>query len=314
MYEGGLMDSYSQLYVNAVRNARQAVVKIDVFSNIQQKKNQPSHGSGFFFSSDGYLFTNTHVVNGGNRFVLTFTDGTQTTAQLTGMDAHTDIAVLKTDAPASNFTVLRAATEDDIQIGLPVMAIGNPFGFQHTVTTGVVSALGRTLRTQSGRLVDNVIQTDAALNPGNSGGPLINLQSEVVGVNTATINGAQGLCFAIHILTALNIGAELIQHGKVRRAFLGVAVQDVNTVQQFIRFHNLRNKSLLYVVNVEAQGPAQVCGIQSGDFIVAVNNVPVNGIDHLHKLLDAKAIDRNQKIVILRNNHLLTLNITPRSV
>jgi S1-C subfamily serine protease len=228
------------------------------------------------------------------------------------MDVHTDIAVLKTDAPASNFTVLSAASDEDIQIGLPVMAIGNPFGFQHTVTAGVVSAVGRTLRTQTGRLVDNVIQTDAALNPGNSGGPLINLQSEVVGVNTATINGAQGLCFAIHIQTALNIGAELIQHGKVRRAYLGVSVQDVNTVQKFIRYHQLKNKSLLFITHVEQNSPAQQAGILSGDFIVAVNDLPVNGIDHLHKLLDAKAPDNEQQIVILRNNQLLTLRIVPR--
>lgn len=305
------MDSYSQLYVNAVREARQAVVKIDVQHSNSSKQKQAGHGSGFFFSSDGYLFTNAHVVNGGTKYTLTFTDGTQSPAQIIGIDAHSDIAVLKTDASVSNFSVLHAAPAEQIHIGLPVLAIGNPYGFQHTVTSGVVSALGRTLRTQTGRLIDNVIQTDAALNPGNSGGPLINLQSEVVGVNTATINGAQGLCFAIHIHTALQVGAELIQHGKVRRAYLGVAVQEVFTMQKFIQYHHLRNKSLLFVVNVETQSPAQRSGISAGDFLVSVNGVPVNGVDHLHQLLDADAINREQEVIVLRNNHLLTLRVRP---
>lgn len=305
------MDSYSQLYVNAVREARQAVVKIDVQHSNSSKQKQAGHGSGFFFSSDGYLFTNAHVVNGGTKYTLTFTDGTQSPAQIIGIDAHSDIAVLKTDASVSNFSVLNAAPAEQIHIGLPVLAIGNPYGFQHTVTSGVVSALGRTLRTQTGRLIDNVIQTDAALNPGNSGGPLINLQSEVVGVNTATINGAQGLCFAIHIHTALQVGAELIQHGKVRRAYLGVAVQEVFTMQKFIQYHHLRNKSLLFVVNVEAQSPAQRGGISAGDFLVSVNGMPVNGVDHLHQLLDADAINREQEVIVLRNNHLLTLKVKP---
>ncbi|GDX48049.1 serine protease [Bacteroidota bacterium] len=306
------MDHYSKLYIDAVRNARQAVVKIDIINSKQSQK-QPSHGSGFFFTSDGYLFTNAHVVHGGDRYVLTFSDGTQKSAELTGIDVHTDIAVLKTDASASDFTVLHVAKNEEIQIGLPVLAIGNPYGFEHTVTSGVVSALGRTLRTQSGRLVDNVIQTDAALNPGNSGGPLINLQSQVVGVNTATISGAQGLCFAIHIQTASHIGSELIQHGKVRRAYIGVALQDVHTMHQFIRFHHLKNKSLLFVVNVEPGSPAMQSGIASGDFIVSVNGIAVNGIDHLHRLLDLNAINKEQQIVVMRSNKLLQFNITPKS-
>ncbi len=306
------MDIYSKLYTDAVAKARNAVVKIDVQKAIQLKE-QSTHGSGFFFSPEGYLFTNAHVVNGGRQFILTFADGQQGYATLSGIDIHTDLAILKANMPIPTYTILSAASVDDVLIGLPVLAIGNPYGFQHTVTAGVISALGRTLRAQSGRLMDNIIQTDAALNPGNSGGPLINLNSDVVGVNTAVITGAQGLSFAIHIQTALYIGNELITHGKVRRAYLGIAVQEAHTMQQYILQHDLKNKCLLYVVNIEAQSPAQYSGLHPGDFIVSVNGIPVNGIDHLHKLLDVQAIGKEQRIEVIRDNKMFVLSIVPRS-
>jgi S1-C subfamily serine protease len=300
------MDSYSQLLIDAVDKAKNSVVKIDVQKN--QNKNG-SHGSGFVFSSDGYLFTNSHVIHDGTKFTLTFNDGSKSDAELIGEDPDTDLAVLKTTS--FNFNPIKLSEATDMSIGQLVLAIGNPYGFQHTVTAGVISAMGRTLRTSTGRLIDNVIQTDAALNPGNSGGPLINLNGEAIGVNTATISGAQGLCFAINIKTAALIGNQLIKEGKIRRAYLGISMQEVFTMNKIIQYLNLKNKSVLFVVNVEPNGPAQKAGVQPGDFIVSMNEISVNGIDSLYSMLGADKIEILQYITVIRNNQLIDLRVTP---
>jgi S1-C subfamily serine protease len=304
------MDLYSQIIINAVEIAKDAVVKIDVLKKDKQGKKAPAgSGSGFLFSSDGYLFTNSHVVNGAEQIKLSFSDGREHEAQLIGEDPDSDLALLKTDA--TGLVTAKLGDSSGIRIGQLVVAIGNPYGYQHTVTSGVVSALGRTLRTQTGRLIDNVVQTDAALNPGNSGGPLIDTDGQVVGVNTATIRGAQGLCFAIGINTATSILPELIQEGRVRRAYLGLMTQTVDLHSRVIQFHHLKNRRGLFVVSVEAGSPAEKAGIQEGDFIVAFCDRDVESSDDLFRLLTKDKIGAFQYITVLRHQQKLDLRVTP---
>jgi S1-C subfamily serine protease len=305
------MDLYSQIIINAVEIAKDAVVKIDVLKKDKQGKKTPAgSGSGFLFSSDGYLFTNSHVVNGAEQIKLNFSDGREHEAQLIGEDPDSDLALLKTDA--TGLTTAKLGDSSSIRIGQLVVAIGNPYGYQHTVTSGVVSALGRTLRTQTGRLIDNVVQTDAALNPGNSGGPLIDTDGQVVGVNTATIRGAQGLCFAIGINTATSILPELIQEGRVRRAYLGLMTQTVDLHSRVIQFHHLKNRRGLFVVSVETGSPAEKAGIREGDFIVAFCDRNVESSDDLFRLLTKDKIGAFQYITVLRNQQKLDLRVTPK--
>lgn len=303
------MDSYSNLVINAVDSIRNAVVKVDTYRQKQSNNQQAGSGSGFLFSTDGYIFTNSHVVNGATKMLTTLYDGSEIEATLVGEDRHTDIAVLKTYAHVS--TTAHLGDSSVIKVGQLVIAIGNPFGFQHTVTAGVVSALGRTLRTQTGRLIDNIIQTDAALNPGNSGGPLIDAEGLVVGVNTATIMGAQGLCFAISINTAKEIAYELIQHGRVKRAYLGFSSQVVDLVPKLVQHHNLKNKKALFVISVENGLPAQNGGLRAGDFVIAFNNATVESMDDLYRLLTKERIGTLQYLTVLRGNEKLDLRITP---
>lgn len=302
------MDSYSNLIINAVDIIRNAVVKIDVHRS-NQNQQQAGSGSGFLFSSDGYLFTNSHVVHGANRITATLYDGTPFEATLVGEDPHSDLAVLKTYGPVNTTAVL--GDSSIIKVGQLVIAIGNPYGFQHTVTAGVVSALGRTLRTQTGRLIDNVIQTDAALNPGNSGGPLIDANGEVVGVNTATITGAQGLCFAISINTAKDIASQLIQHGKVRRSYLGFSSQVVDLVPKLIQHHNLKNKKALFVVSIEKGSPAEKSGLHDGDFVIAFSDYLIESMDDLYRMLTKERIGEFQYLTVLRGAEKIDLRITP---
>ena len=229
-------------------------------------------GSGFVFTANGYILTNSHVVHAAERLDVTLSDGRKFQAEVVGDDPHSDIAVIRINV--SDLSPALLGNSQSIQPGQLVVAIGNPYGFQATVTAGVVSALGRSLRSQSGRLIDGVIQTDAALNPGNSGGPLVNSRGEVIGVNTAIIASAQGICFAIPINTAKYVAGELIRRGKIRRAYLGFAGQDV------------RNGIL--VLGVEPKSPAEAAGLEKGDRIVRFNGSPVSGIDELHRLLTKK--------------------------
>jgi S1-C subfamily serine protease len=304
------MDSYSQIVVSAVEAAKHAVVKIDVRKKDKQQKLAPAgSGSGFLFSTDGYLFTNSHVVHGAEDIRLTFADGTDYPATLVGEDPDSDLALLQT--PASGHPVARLGDSAALQIGQLVIAIGNPYGFQHTVTRGVVSALGRTLRTETGRLIDHIVQTDAALNPGNSGGPLIDADGQVVGVNTATIRGAQGLCFAIGINTATAILPALLREGRVRRGYLGLSTQQVDLHPRVVSFHQLPTCQALFVVGVEAGSPAAQAGLREGDFVIAFADQPVASADDLFRLLTREKIGAFQFLTVLRNQQKVELRVTP---
>jgi S1-C subfamily serine protease len=261
------------------------------------------------FSSDGYLFTNSHVVHDAATIKIKLYDGSTAQATLIGEDPDTDLAILKISEIA--FTPVKLGDAEELKIGQLVIAIGNPLGFQHTVTAGVVSALGRTLEGQSGRMMDSMIQTDAALNPGNSGGPLINADGEVVGVNTATIRGAQGLCFAISITTAKDVASQLIRFGKVKRAYLGLVMQQIDLVPKLRTIHQLSNKQALFISEVAAGSPADKAGILSGDIILSFNNEIVETSDKLFKMLTEDKIGQFQYIGVLRNNYKTEFRITP---
>jgi len=303
------MDSYSQIIISAVDKLRTSVVKIEQFDVKDGRETVTGTGTGFLFSSDGYLFTNSHVVHNGRLIKIKLYDGSTAQATLIGEDPDTDLAILKISEIA--FTPVKLGDAEGLKIGQLVIAIGNPLGFQHTVTAGVVSALGRTLEGQSGRMMDSMIQTDAALNPGNSGGPLINADGEVVGVNTATIRGAQGLCFAISITTAKDVANQLIRFGKVKRAYLGLVMQQIDLVPKLRTIHQLLNKQALFISEVAAGSPADKAGILSGDIILSFNNELVETSDKLFKMLTEDKIGQFQYIGVLRNNYKSEFRITP---
>jgi len=303
------MDSYSETIINAVEKVKTAVVKIELYKKDKNKEVLAGTGSGFLFSSDGFLFTNSHVVHNAEIIKIKLHDGNSAIASLIGEDPDTDLAILKISG--SEFTPVKLGDAEILKIGQLVIAIGNPLGFQHTVTAGVVSALGRTLEGQTGRMMDSMIQTDAALNPGNSGGPLINTDGEVVGVNTATIRGAQGLCFAISITTAKEVANQLIRFGKVKRAYLGVVMQQIDLVPKLRTIHQLQNKQALFISEVAEGSPAQKAGILSGDIILSFNNQLIETSDKLFKLLTEDKIGQFQYIGILRNNYKTEFRITP---
>ncbi len=300
------MDAYSEIIHHAVEAAGRSVVKIE---RLDAGRKVTGTGSGFFFSSDGYLFTNSHVVHKGSYFNVMLHDGSVYAAVLAGEDPDADIAILKTSA--FDFQVAQLGNASDLQIGQLVIAIGNPLGFQHTVTAGVVSALGRSLRGGNGAQMDDMIQTDAALNPGNSGGPLINYKGEVVGVNTATIQGAQGLCFAISINSAKAIAAELMQYGKVKKGYLGVLLQQITLVPKLRTGLQLRNKTALFVTSVEEQSPASKAGLQSGDIIIAFNGGMIETADALFRQLGRDKIGQFQHVELIRQNRIVELRVTP---
>jgi len=298
-----IMDLISDIIVNAVDNSKNAVIKIDSFKTEKGKTIATGSGSGFIFSSDGYIFTNYHVIQNAENIVVTLFDGRETQGENVGYDSDSDLAVIKIYEP--NLTVSKLGDSSQLKIGQLVVAIGNPFGYQHTVTAGVVSALGRSLRSVTGRMIDNIIQTDAALNPGNSGGPLINADSEVIGVNTATIMHAQGLCFSISINSAKAIANMLIREGRVRKAYLGINMQDVNLHQRVINFHHLENKRGIFVMSVEKNSPAEYAGIKEGDVIVNFNGKAVNSGDDLFRMLDKNIISVRTPLQVIRKNSLL---------
>lgn len=303
------MDHYSTTIIHAVEKVKTAVVKIEIYKKQKDKEAPAGTGSGFLFSSDGYLLTNSHVVHDAGLIKVKLYDGSNHTATLIGEDPDTDLALLK--IPPAGFTSAKLGDAEALQIGQLVIAIGNPLGFQHTVTAGVVSALGRTLQSQGGRMMDSMIQTDAALNPGNSGGPLINADGEVIGVNTATISGAQGLCFAISINTAKDVASQLIRFGKVKRAYLGLVMQQINLVPKLRSIHSLVNKQALFISDVAAGSPAQKAGVLSGDILFSFNDQPVETSDALFKQLTEDKIGQFQYIGILRNNYKREFRVTP---
>jgi S1-C subfamily serine protease len=303
------MDSYSQIIINAVDKLSTSVVKIEQFDNSKGTDMVTGTGTGFLFSSDGYLFTNSHVVKKAKKLRVIMYDGSRHDATLVGEDQYTDLAILKIDA--IDYTPATLGDSDNLKIGQLVIAIGNPLGFQHTVTAGVISALGRTLSGETGVSMDSMIQTDASLNPGNSGGPLINADGEVIGVNTATIRGAQGLCFAISINTAKSVANQLIRYGKVKRAYIGASLQQIGLVPKLRSIHSLKNQQALFITQVENNSPAAKGGLLSGDILYAFNDQPIETSDQLFKLLTGDKVGQFQYISVLRNNQKKELRVTP---
>jgi S1-C subfamily serine protease len=303
------MDAFSTMVVDAVAKIKNAVVKIDVYKKVNGKLRPAGSGSGFIFSSDGFIFTNSHVVSGAERIMVSLLNENEIEAELIGQDPDTDLAILKIFS--DGYSVAKLGDASQLQIGQFVIAIGNPFGYQHTVTAGVVSALGRSLRTQSGRLVDNVIQSDAALNPGNSGGPMINTEGEVIGVNTAMINGAQGLSFSVDINTAKEIGSQLISNGKVFKAYIGIALQEVPINPRILRHYHLPNTKGLFVTGIEPDSPAFRSQLQDGDIIVSFHGKQVNTMHELFKELTRKDIIGLIDISVIRHTELLHFTISP---
>jgi S1-C subfamily serine protease len=301
------MDTFSTMIIEAVDKIKNAVVKIDVYKTVKGKLRPAGSGSGFIFSSDGLVFTNCHVIEGAEKIMVGLLDENEIEATLIGKDPDTDLAILK--IYAQGYSVARLGDATQLQIGQFVIAIGNPYGYQHTVTTGVVSALGRTLQTQSGRLVDNVIQSDAALNPGNSGGPMITTEGEVIGVNTAIIQGAQGLSFSVDINTAKEIAQQLIRDGKVFKAYIGLMLQEVNINPKVRSHYNLPNRKGLFVTKIEADSPASRSQLQEGDLIISFNGKTVNSSHELFKELTNREILKMADISVIRYTELLNFSI-----
>jgi S1-C subfamily serine protease len=313
-----LLDAYSQAVTLAVDRVAPAVVKLDVRQRLVAPPGRGARrppvevggsGSGFIFTPDGLILTNSHVVHGATAINVTLADGRGAVADLVGDDPETDLAVVRIAAP--ELTPATLGDSQALRAGQIVIAIGNPLGFQATVTAGVVSALGRSLRARSGRLIDDIIQTDAALNPGNSGGPLVNTRGEVAGVNTAVIQGAQGLAFAVAINTAKFVAGRLIRDGRIRRGWIGVAGQNVSVHRRLARAYGLAEDSGVLVVSVEANSPAQRAGLRERDIIVGLARNGVGGIDDLHRRLVDEGIGVPLPLVVLRGTERLELTVVP---
>jgi len=302
-----LLDAYSSAVTSAVDLVGPAVVKIDVKMGARS-----GSGSGVIFTPDGLILTNCHVTDGAAHVTVVLADGRSLPADLVGDDPHTDLAVVRADASAGPpLPWARFGDSRAVRVGQLAIAIGNPYGFQHSVTAGVVSALGRSLRARSGRLIDDVIQTDASLNPGNSGGPLVTSRGDVIGINTATIMPAQGLCFAIASNTARYVASRLIRDGAIRRSYVGIGGQTVPVPRAIARANQLAVTSGVFVVSVERGSPAAAAGVRDGDVILALAGEPVTGVDDLHRLLTDERIGAATAITMLRGGARRTLTIVP---
>ncbi|MBI4402091.1 MAG: trypsin-like peptidase domain-containing protein [Nitrospirae bacterium] len=315
--EDHLLDAYSRAVTSTAEKVSPSVVKIDVHHRLRSwRATDPrspgeaqGSGSGFIFTPDGFILTNSHVVHQATRLETTLSDGRRFPAYLVGDDPDTDLAVMQIDAP--NLAPVSLGDSQAVRVGQLVIAIGNPYGFQCTVTAGVVSALGRTLRSTSGRLIDSIIQTDAALNPGNSGGPLVTTRGEVIGVNTAVILPAQGICFAIGINTAKFVAGRLIKDGKIRRGYIGVSGQNVPIPRRSVRHHALPVESGILVASIEPHSPAQRAGLLEGDVIVGYADQPIGGIDDLHRLLADERVGVRAPLTVIRRAEKIVLEIVP---
>ena len=310
--DSDLLDAYSRTVVSAVARVAPAVVNIAVKQRVSADRGErelSGNGSGFVITPDGFIVTNSHVVHDASAILVNLPDGREYPARLTGDDPDTDLAVIRIDAP--QLTHVRLADSETLRVGQLVIAIGNPLGFEASVTAGVISALGRSMHAQSGRLIDNIIQTDAALNPGNSGGPLVNSAGEVVGVNTAMIRPAQGICFAIGSNTAKFVAAWLIKDGKIRRSYIGVAGQNVAIHKRIIRYYGLPLETAVLVVSIEKNSPAERAGVREGDLVVAFNSQPIGSVHHLHKMLVGEQIGVSASLTIVRHTEKLELPILP---
>jgi S1-C subfamily serine protease len=295
-----LLDEYSRTIVSAVDRVAPSVVNIE--SRAGQTRG--GSGSGFIIAPDGFILTNSHVVHGAREIVVNVSDGREFPARSVGDDPDTDLAVIRIDAP--QLSHVRLADSETLRVGQIAIAIGNPLGFQTSVTAGVISALGRSMHAQSGRLIDNIIQTDAALNPGNSGGPLANSAGEVIGVNTAMIRPAQGICFAIASNTAKFVAAWLIKEGRIRRGYIGVAGQTAPLHRRIARFYHLASETGVLVVSIDKGSPADHARIQPNDVIVAFNDEAIASVHDLHKKLVGDQIGKPGKLTIVRHTDQLT--------
>jgi S1-C subfamily serine protease len=308
------LDAYSHAVVSAAEKVSPSVAKIEVTqkgtARNGESRERHGGGSGFVFTPDGLVLTNSHVVHNASKIELSLPDARRFPAHLIGEDPATDLAVVRIDAP--NLTAVQLGDSQKLRVGQLAIAIGNPYGFQYTVTAGVVSALGRSLRSYSGRMIDDVIQTDAALNPGNSGGPLVSSDGQVIGVNTATIMGAQGLCFAIGINTAKFVASRLLQQGRIQRAYIGVEAQTVPLHRRVVRFYDLAKETGVMVVGVTPGSPAERSALQEGDVILGFAGQPVAGVDDLHRLLTDTQVGVKNTITVLRRTERLDVAIVPQ--
>ena len=306
--DSGLLDSYSRTIAAVVNRVAPSVVNIRVTAG---ERGQGS-GSGFIIARDGFILTNSHVVQGARELEVTLHDARVYPARLIGADPETDLAVIRIDAP--DLQHVRLADSAGIRVGQIAVAIGSPYGFQQTVTAGIVSALGRSMRAESGRLMDDIIQTDAALNPGNSGGPLVNSAGEVIGVNTAVILPAQGICFAIASNTAQIVAAWLIKDGRIRRSSIGVAGQNVPLHPRVVRYHKLPVNRGVLVAEIEPRSPSAAAGLREGDIIVGFKGQPIATIDDLHKRLVASEIGVPSPLMLLRGTEKIFVIVVPREL
>ena len=313
--DSALLDAYSQTVVAVAKHASDAVVHIKVTKpniqnrNLRRRRGEGGAGSGFIISSDGFIVTNSHVINKATKIEVNLQDGRQFIAKLIGDDPATDIAVIQINA--ENLSTLSFADSDRLQVGQMAIAIGNPFGFQYSLTAGVVSALGRTLRSEGGRLIDDVIQTDAALNPGNSGGPLVNSRGAVIGVNTAVILPAQGLCFAVASNLVQYVVGKLIIEGRVKRGYLGIAGQMVQIDKRMAKMLQINSRSGVLIQEIVPDSNAYNVELRKGDLIIHYDQNKIESIDDLHKLLDEKSISKAAKIKVIRNRQVHELVVIP---
>ena len=317
--DGLLLDAYSRAVTGAVERVSPSVVNVEVYSaSVRSRSGEQREprggGSGFVFTPDGLILTNSHVVHDSHRIEVTLADGRRMPASIIGEDPASDLAVIRIDEARLDeprFTAAALGDSQQLRVGQVVIAIGAPYGFQSTVTAGVVSALGRSLRSYSGRLIDDVIQTDAALNPGNSGGPLVDSAGRVVGVNTATILPAQGICFAIGINTAKFVASRLLRDGRIRHSYIGVSAQTVPVHRRVVRFYDLAKESGALVLSVEENSPAKRAGLRDGDVIVVLEGNPVAGVDDLHRILTEVRVGVGCAMTVLRQTEKLELKILP---
>jgi S1-C subfamily serine protease len=309
-----LLDAYSTAVTSAVERISPSVAHIEVHQAAGRTRSggpreRQGGGSGFVFTPDGLILTNSHVVHDAVRIAVTLSDGRHMPATLIGEDPASDLAVIRIDEPG--LVAAELGDSQKVRVGQIAIAIGAPYGFQSTVTAGVVSALGRSLRSYSGRLIDDVIQTDAALNPGNSGGPLVDSAGRVIGVNTATILPAQGICFAIGINTAKFVASRLLRDGRIRRSFVGISAQTVPVHRRVVRFYDLSKETGALVQSVEENSPAKRAGLRAGDVIIALEGQPVAGVDDLHRLLTEVRVGVSSSLTVLRWTEKLELKVVP---
>jgi len=310
--DAALLDAYSQTVSGVAESARDSVVNVHVRHSNGRNGRGEGSGSGFIITPDGYIVTNSHVVHGASEIRVALADGRTFSATLTGDDPESDLAVIRINAP--DLEHVHFGNSNKLRVGQIAVAIGSPLGFQQTVTAGVISALGRMMRTQSGRVMENIVQTDAALNPGNSGGPLLNSHGEVIGVNTAIIPSAQGICFAIAGNTAEFVAAWLIKEGRIRRAWLGIHGQTAPVHPRIARYLGLKNPHGILVLNIEPNSPASEAGLHEGDVLVGFKGKTMNGMDDLQRLLVGSEIGVKSEIAVVRRTFQLQLEIVPREM